>query len=67
MRPHGTRLLVETRRAYHDDPGRNRSPTEPDAPNGPAIRKVRPKSRGVLFLYVLDPAHAGCESGLKKG
>ena len=58
--------LVETRRAYHDDPGRNRSPTEPDAPNGPAIRKVRPKSRGVLFLYVLDPAHAGCESGLKK-
>ena len=58
--------LVEARRAYRDDPGRNRPPTKPDAPNGPAIRKVRPKSRGVLFLYVLDPAHAGCDSGLKK-
>ena len=58
--------LVEARKAYHEDPGRSRSQTEPDAPNGPAIRKVRPKTRGVLFLYVLDPAHAGCDSGLKK-
>ena len=56
--------LVEARRAYHEDAGRNRSPTEPDAPNGPAIRKVRPKTRGVLFLYVLDPAQAGPDSGL---
>ena len=56
--------LKETRRAYHEDSGRNRSPREPDSPNGPAIRKTRPKSRGVLFLYVLDPALAGTGSGL---
>ena len=58
--------LDKARKAYHRDPGRSRSATEPDAPNGPAIRKVRPRSRGVLFLYVLDPAHAGPNSGLKK-
>ena len=56
--------LNKARSAFHADPGRNRSRTEPDAPNGPAIRKVRSKTRGVLFLYVLDPAHAGPDSGL---
>jgi len=56
--------LNETRRAYHEDAGRNRSPAEPDAPNGPAIRKMRPRTRGVLFLYLLDPALAGPDSGL---
>ena len=56
--------LNEARRAFHADSGRNRSTTEPDTPNGPAIRKVRPKTRGVLFLYVLDPALAGIDSGL---
>ena len=59
-----TAALNEARRAYHEDAGRNRSPTEPDAPNGPAIRWVRPRSRGVLFLYLLDPAQAGTDSGL---
>ena len=59
-----TAALNETRRAFHEDAGRNRTPTEPDAPNGPAIRKVRPKTRGVLFLYLLDPALAGPDSGL---
>ena len=58
--------LNEARRAYHEDAGRNRSPTEPDVPNGPAIRKVRPRSRGVLFIYVLDPNLAGTGSGVAK-
>ena len=57
--------LNETRRAFHEDAGRDRSRTEPpDTPNGPAIRKIRPRTRGVLFLYVLDPALAGPDSGL---
>ena len=56
--------LDETRSAYHADSGRNRPASEPAAPNGPAIRKVRPKTRGVLFLYVLDPALSGSEAGL---
>lgn len=47
--------LAETRRAFHADPGRNGVRQEPDTPNGPAIRKVRPRERGVLFLYAIDP------------
>ena len=56
--------LAETRQAFHADPGRNGGRDEPDAPNGPAIRKVRPKERGVLLLYALDPALAGPKAGL---
>jgi hypothetical protein len=59
-----TAALAETRQAFHADPGRNGGRDEPDAPNGPAIRKVRPKERGVLFLYALDPALAGPKAGL---
>ena len=59
--------LAETCRAFHADPGRNAAATEPDAPSGPAIRRVRPKDRGVLFLYVIDPELAGDEAGLLKG
>lgn len=56
--------LTETRGAFHADPGRNGGREEPDAPNGPAIRKVRPRERGVLFLYAIDPALAGPDAGL---
>jgi Z1 domain len=59
--------LAETRRAFHADAGRNAVATEPDKPHGPAIRRVRPKDRGVLFLYVIDPALAGPEAGLPEG
>lgn len=33
-------------------------------PNGPAIRRMRPRDRGVLFLYGIDPALAGPDAGL---
>lgn len=59
--------LAETRRAFHADPGRNKGREEPDSPNGPAIRKVRPRERGVLFLYAIDPALAGPDAGLPDG
>lgn len=58
------RALDETRRAFRADPGRSEGRSEPDAPNGPAIRKVRPGERGVLFLYAIDPALAGPDAGL---
>jgi hypothetical protein len=49
--------LAETRRAFHADPGRNGgTQEEPDMPNGPAIRKIRSREQGVLFLYAIDPA-----------
>jgi hypothetical protein len=56
--------LAETRRAFHADAGRTGAAAEPDAPNGPAIRRIRPRERGVLFLYMLDPALAGEDAGL---
>lgn len=58
------RALDETRSAFRADPGRNERRDEPDAPNGPAIRKVRPRERGVLFLYAIDPELAGPDAGL---
>lgn len=55
--------LEETKRAFHADPERD-GKDEPDAPNGPAVRKLRPKRRGVLYLYLLDPSLAGENSCL---
>jgi hypothetical protein len=59
--------LALTRAAAHADPGRQKADKEPDAPNGPAIRKVRGfgaegvtahPERGLLLIYALDPAKA---------
>jgi len=67
--------LAATRSAFRADPARNESAREPDAPNGPAIRRTRglgaegspPRpDRGVLFLYALDPKLAGAEAGLSE-
>jgi hypothetical protein len=60
--------LEETRKAWHADPGRRKAKTEPEEPNGPAVRKVRGlgtatlppcPERGVLLLYALDPEKSG--------
>jgi hypothetical protein len=59
--------LSETRRAFFQDSARNEARQEPDAPNGPAIRHVRPRDRGVLFLYPIDPDGAGEAAGLSPG
>jgi hypothetical protein len=60
--------LRATRSAWKPDPARQRGgnpQTEPDSPNGPAIRRVRGRGaegvtpapeRGLLLLYLLDPA-----------
>ncbi len=58
-----------TKEAWKADAGRNQA-SEPDTPNGIAIRRVRgfgahgvqPKSEsGLLLLYVLDPKETGVE------
>jgi hypothetical protein len=68
--------LAVTRAAFHADPARHGSGDEPDAPNGPAIRRIRGfgaegvparPDRGVLFLYAIDPTLAGPEAGLADG
>ena len=58
--------LDKTLEAFHADPGRSNSREEPTVPSGRAIRDVRPKDRGVMFLYVLDPTLAGPGSGLSE-
>ncbi|MEO5375540.1 MAG: Z1 domain-containing protein [Alphaproteobacteria bacterium] len=67
--------LATTRAAFHADPARNQTAKEPDAPNGPAIRKTRGfgadgvpahPERGVLFLYALDPLLAGPDAGFSE-
>ena len=62
-----TAALAATKQAWHADPARLKSSKEPNVPSGPAIRKTRGfgadgvaahPERGVLVLYVLDPAKA---------
>ena len=47
------RALDLTKKSFRDNPGRRKN--EPEVPSGPFIRHVRPKERGVLILYPLDP------------
>lgn len=60
--------LKLTRDLWKPDAGRAQSQQSPDAPNGPAIRRIRGfgaegveahRERGLLLLYVLDPQKAG--------
>ncbi len=60
--------LELARRSWKPDPARKKGNALPDAPNGPAIRKIRgmgapdvpaARERGVLLLYPLDPNKAG--------
>lgn len=66
--------LAATRESWHADPARLRESREPDAPNGPAVRKIRGfgaegvaahPERGVLLLYALDPMKA--DAGFPEG
>jgi hypothetical protein len=55
-----------TQRAWRGDPASGQGERKPDAPNGPAVRKIRGEGalpeiaphpeRGLLLLYVIDPA-----------
>lgn len=56
--------LALTRVTWHADPARKEDATEPDAPNGPAVRRIRGfgtddvpahPERGILYLYALEP------------
>ena len=45
-----------TQKAFNADAGRSRRKHPPEVPSGPCIRAVRPKSRGLLLIYPLDPS-----------
>lgn len=60
--------LADTRKTWHEDPGRLKNKTEPTVPNGISIRRVRGfgadgvpahPERGLLLLYLLDPEKSG--------
>lgn len=67
--------LALTRDAWHADPARLKNgKQQPDAPNGPSIRKIRGfgadgvpahPEKGLLLLYVLDPQRA--DAGFSEG
>ncbi|MDE0671508.1 MAG: Z1 domain-containing protein [Caldilineaceae bacterium] len=45
-------LLAASRAAWVNNPERRR--TEPSVPSGPIIRRLRPTSRGLLLIYLLE-------------
>lgn len=60
--------LALTRKAWQSDPRAKKAEDQPDAPNGPAIRRIRgfgtadiqPRpDKGVLILYAIDPNDIG--------
>lgn len=62
--------LADTRKTWHEDPGRLKNKTEPTVPNGISIRRIRGfgadgvpahPERGLLLLYLLDPEKSGIE------
>lgn len=57
-----------TKKGWKPDPARSKSTEGPSEPSGPSVRKLRGEGmaghaghpeRGLLLLYVLDPAEAG--------
>lgn len=47
--------LQRTRRLWEKGLTRSKSKIPPNTPNGPSIRKARPRERGLLLVYLLDP------------
>lgn len=60
--------LTLTREAWQSDPRTSKAESQPDSPNGPAIRKIRGSGnaniqprpdKGTLILYAIDPNDIG--------
>ncbi len=47
-----------TREHWDRDRGRSTRTSPPDLPSGPFLRRARPKERGLLLVYLLDPGKA---------
>lgn len=50
--------LEETVRRWEANRGRSRRTEPPTVPSGMVIREMRPAKRGLMLVYVLDPAQA---------
>ncbi|HKP90077.1 MAG TPA: Z1 domain-containing protein [Thermoleophilaceae bacterium] len=53
-----TRALERTREMWKANPPSGRRKGDPEVPSGPAIRRERPRGRGLLLLYPLSPGEA---------
>ena len=56
-----TAALQQTRRLWAEGATKSKRDTPPDLPSGPSIRRARPKDRGLLLIYLLDPRSAELE------
>lgn len=56
--------LEHTRFLWRESTRVNKPKTEPDTPSGPGIRFARPKHRGLLIIYPLDPVVPKTASGM---
>jgi hypothetical protein len=51
--------LAQTRLLWESNPRKNKPAARPDMPSGQGIRYARPKQRGLLLIYPLDPNEGG--------
>lgn len=54
--------LQRTRIMWERGETKSSSETPPEVPNGPSIRRARPRERGLLLIYLLDPREAGLDA-----
>lgn len=59
--PECARALARTRLLWEKNPRVNKPVEPPTVPSGQGIRYARPKERGLLLIYPLDPATADME------
>lgn len=57
--------LFRTQKQWTDGRTKSTRSTPPEIPNGPSIRQARPRERGLLLIYLLDPTKAELPSGSK--
>ena len=50
--------LHRTRKLWEEGGTRSKAESPPTIPNGPSIRRQRPRQRGLLLVYLLDPTKA---------
>lgn len=50
--------LFRTKKLWEDGVTKSKKNEPPEIPNGPSIRRARPRHRGLLLIYLLDPTNA---------
>ncbi len=56
--------MSKTIELWTESKRKNKSPAPPEKPSGRGIRFARPKERGMLIIYPLDPKEAGLDESI---